>query len=148
MIYLEYERFKVKYLEIQNKYNEILTEKENLFTKTQPNAIRYDLEHVQGGDHENGFDSYLIAKEEKKIDERLFEARQLLEDREKLLLLKEKELRASKDKLDRIYCMRFVDNKRPYIIARSLNYSESQIYRIIDKIQKSLRGKKNERISI
>ena len=141
-VFIDYETYKCKYLEIQVKYNEILTEKENLFTKTQPNAIRYDKVQVQGGKYGNGFDEYLIAKEKKKIDERLAEARQLLEDRERLLKLKEKELRASKDKLDLIYCMRFVDNKRPYAIARSLNYSESQIYRILDKIQKEIRSGK------
>ena len=139
-VFIDYETYKCKYLEIQVTYNRILTEKENLFTKTQPNAIRYDKVQVQGGKYGNGFDEYLIAKEKKKIDERLAEARQLLEDRERLLKLKEKELRASKDKLDLIYCMRFVDNKRPYAIARALNYSESQIYRILDKIQKEIRS--------
>lgn len=141
-VFLDYEIYKCKYIEIQVKYNEILTEKENLFTRTQPNAIRYDKVQVQGGNLGNGFDDYLIAKEKAKIDERLIEARQLLEDRERLLKLKEKELRASKDRLDLIYCMRYVDNKRPYAIARSLNYSESQIYRILDKIQKEIRSEK------
>lgn len=141
-VYIGYEIYKCKYLEIQTKYNEILTEKENLFTKTQPNAIKYDKVVVQGGTYGNGFDEYLIAKDKEKIDERLAEARQLLEDRERLLKLKEKELRASKDKLDQIYCMRYVDNKRPYAIARCLNYSESQIYRILDKIQKEIRRRK------
>lgn len=141
-VYIDYETYRVKYLEIQSQYNEILTEKENLFTKTQPNAIRYDKVSVQGGKLDNGFDEYLIAKEKAHIDARLIEARQLLEDRERLLKLKEKELRASKDKLDLIYCMRFVDCKRPYAIARALNYSESQIYRILDKIQRDIRSKK------
>lgn len=141
-VYIDYDIYKCKYLEIQIQYNEILTEKENLFTRTQPNAIRYDKVQVQGGTYGNGFDEYLIAKEKEQIDERLSEARQLLEDRERLLKLKEKELRASKDKLDLIYCMRYVDNKRPYAIARCLNYSESQIYRILDKIQKEIRREK------
>ena len=104
-VFIDYELYKSKYLEIQVKYNEILTEKENLFTKTQPNAIRYDKMQVQGGTYGSGFDEYMIAKEKAKIDERLIEARQLLEDRERLLKLKEKELRASKDNLDQIYCM-------------------------------------------
>ena len=142
-VFTEYDIFKQKYIEIQSKYNEILTEKENLFTRTQPNAIKYDKLQIEGGKlRENGFDEYLIAKEEDKIDERLAEARQLLEDRGRLLKLKENELRASKNKLDLIYCLRYVDNKRPYAIARCLNYSESQIYRILDKIQKEIRSNK------
>ena len=141
MVCIEYERLKASYVRMQSVCDSILREKEKYFTKTQPNAIRYDKLQIEGGKlRENGFDEYLIAKEEDKIDERLAEARQLLEDRERLLKLKEKELRASKDKLDLIYCLRYVDNKRPYAIARSLNYSESQIYRILDKIQKEIRG--------
>ena len=68
MVYLEYERFKVKYLEIQNNYNDILTEKENLFTKTQPNAIRYDKENVQGGTFENGFDDGEWLVDENRLE--------------------------------------------------------------------------------
>ena len=139
MVYLEYERFKVKYLEIQNNYNDILTEKENLFTKTQPNAIRYDKENVQGGTFENGFDEYLIAKESKKIDERLNEARQLLDDREKLLRLKEDELRKSRDRIDVIYVLKYIDGVHPSKIAKNLNYSKSQVYRMLSKIQSTLR---------
>ena len=139
MIYLEYERFKVKYLEIQNKYNEILTEKENLFTKTQPNAIRYDKESVQGGQPVNGFDEYLIEKESKRIDERLREARQLLDDREKLLRLKEDELRKSRDIINKIYVLKYIDGMHPKKIADSLNYSRSQVYRMLNSIKSAIR---------
>lgn len=138
-VFIDYEIYKRKYLEIQEKYNAILIEKESLFTKTQPNAIRYDKEQVKGGKLGcNGFDAYLIAKEQAKIDERLIEARQLLEDREKLLLLKERDLRASKDIKDIVYRMKYLDGIKPNVISRCLNYSESQIYRFLDKIQREI----------
>ena len=142
MVYLEYEAYKRKFLDVLINYNDILTEKENLFNKTQSIAIRYDRENVQHSVGDSGFDKYLVEKEAKRIDERLDEARQLLDDREKILKLKEVELRASTDKPDQIYCMRFLDYKRPHEMAKILNYSVSQIYRILDKIQKNMRNMK------
>lgn len=139
MIYLDYEMFKIQYLETQVKYNDILTEKEDLFTRTQPNAIRYDKERVQTSvSGENGFDAYLIAKESKRIDERLEEVKSLMEDREKLLKLKEKELRLSNEKMDRIYLLRYVEGIKPHKIAKMLNYSVSQVYRVINQIESSI----------
>lgn len=140
MVFLEYERAKNKYSKAQMWLDDALTEQERLLTKTMPNAIRYDRVNVKSSPNGNVLDDYVIAKQEKKIDNKIFRMRQLLSDREKLLKLKEKELRVSKDKLDQIYCMRFVDNKRTYLIAKTLNYSESQIYRILDKIQKEIRN--------
>lgn len=136
MVFLEYERAKIKYSEAQMRFDEALTEQERLLTRTMPNAIRYDKVNVKTSQNGNVLDDYVIAKEEKKIDKKISRLRQLLTDREKLLRLKERELRVSKDNLDQVYCMRFVDNKRTYLIAKTLNYSESQIYRILDKIQR------------
>jgi len=139
MVFLEYERAKNKYSKAQMWLDDALTEQERLLTKTMPNAIRYDRVNVKSSPNGNVLDDYVIAKQEKKIDNKICRMRQLLADRERLLKLKEKELRASKDKLDQIYCMRYVDDKRIYLIAKTLNYSESQIYRILDKIQREIR---------
>lgn len=135
MIYLEYEIFKSKYLDTQRTYNEILEEQERLFTKTQPNAIRYDKERVQGGYSVNSLEEYMMEKEKKHIDDRLKESRQLLNDRATLLKAKEKELRESQDKIDRIYVCKYLDGMHPDKIAMALNYSKSQVYRILKRIQ-------------
>lgn len=137
-IFRDYEIYKSKYYQTQRAINDILTEKEKLFTRTQPNAIRYDKNTVAGGKQSNGFDDYLIECEEQELDKRLAEAKRLLFEREKLLLLKERELRASRDKLDVVYRMRFLDDIKPQTIAMALAYSESQVYRIIEKIRKEL----------
>ncbi len=139
MVFLEYERAKNKYSKAQMWLDDALTEQERLLTKTMPNAIRYDKVNVKSSPNGNVLDDYVIAKQEKKIDNKICRMRQLLADRERLLKLKENELRVSKDKLDQIYCMRYVDDKRIYLIAKTLNYSESQIYRILDKIQREIR---------
>lgn len=135
-VYIDYELYKSRYYETQRALNDILTEKEKIFTRTLPNAIRYDKQVVGGGLPKNNFDEYMSELEENKVNERLAEAKQLLFERQKLLYLKEQELRASKDKVDVVYRMRFLDDIKPSTIAKALAYSESQIYRIIDQIRR------------
>lgn len=142
MIYLDYEQFKDRYLETQKKYDEILAEKEELFAMTQPKAIRFDKERVSGGDPVNSFEQYVIRKEKQRIDERLLEAKSLLDDRERLLKLKEKQLRESKDISDKVYLLRFIEHKRVYLVAKMVNYSEPQVYRILDGIRKRIKERK------
>ena len=140
MLYLDYEWLKAKYLEAQKQYDDILSEKEALFAKTQPKAIQYDKEAVKGGKKGNAFESYMIKKEEKKIDERLSECKELFFARAELLQMKEKELRASKQLYDRIYCMRILDRYSAEKIAAKTNYSNMHIYRKIEQIQKMLQN--------
>ena len=136
MVFIEYENLKAKYVSIQQICDQILQEKEKYFVRTQPDAIRYDKLNVAGGEKKNHFDEYLQNCESKRIDERLNEAVNILHARAELLKIKEQELRESKDIYDIVYTMKNLDNIKIHTIARALNYSESQIYRIIDKIQK------------
>lgn len=136
MVYLEYEECKQKYLDAQEIFSEILQTKEELFAQTQPLAVSYDSEHVDGGNPANRFDSYLITKDRLQLDAKLEEAKALMEERLHLMHLKEQELRSSKDVHDRIYVMRYLDHIRVFIISRRVRYSESQVYRILEKIEK------------
>lgn len=136
MVYVEYEKLKKQYDYMVGITDQILKEKENLFCKTQPNAIQYDKVSVTGGKHENGFDDYLEECEKRKIDKRLNEAICILNARAELVRLKEQELRASKEPIDVIYCMKVLDNVKVPTIAMALNYSEMQIYRFLNKIKK------------
>lgn len=140
MLYVEYEKYLNRYRSTQAKVDEILTEKEAIFLKTQTQGIRYDLEKITGGAYTNIFESYVINLEKKKIDERLQEAKSLLEERKMLLDMKERELRNSKELYDKIYRMRYIDNLSPYNIGERIGYSTSQIYRILDKINKILKN--------
>lgn len=133
-VYIVYEDFKNKYFESQNKYDEILREKEYLFSKTQPKAARTD-KIIISGTKSNVFDEYLIVKEKKRIDQRLEEIKAIVEDRAKLLKLKEVELRHSKNIWDKIYTLRYLDNLHVKEIAMVLNYSKIQIYRKISVIK-------------
>ena len=138
MLYIEYQDFKNKYAEAQKKYDEILSQKEKLFSMTQPKATTFDKERVSGGLPTNSFEEYLIAKEEKKIDEQLKEIKSILDDRERLLLIKEKELRISKDWYDKIYTYYFIDKLSTYKIEKRVPYSQKQIWNIVKKIKSNI----------
>lgn len=138
MVFVEYEEYYGLFKESQEQYNSIIREKENLFAKTQPNATRFDKEKVTGGVMENAFDTYLERKDETMIDYRISEAESLLRNRELLLSIKKDELYASHDILDKVYRMNRIERIRPYRIARILNYSVSQIYRHLERIDSVL----------
>ena len=139
MLYIEYEEYKTRYYEVQKKYNQILNEKEELFARTQPKATQITGEKTTGGKHVNAFDEYLIQKEKKNIDQRLEEVKSILEDRERLLKLKEQELRASKDSYDKIYRCRYIDRLTIDKTTRISNYSRAQVFNILNKIKRSIR---------
>ena len=136
MIYLEFEKYRDKFLSVQQIFNNVLIEQEQLFTRTQPNAIRYDKEKVSGGDGGNMLENYVISLEDRQIHEKLSMLRQLLDDREKLLRQKESELRQSTNKYDKIYVLKYLDGYSISRVADKLNYSKSQIYRMLGKMNK------------
>lgn len=136
MIFFDYAVLRLKYHEAQTRLDEILSEKEDLFERTQPKSPPLDRDRIDNGTPRHAFDEYLIEKERKRIDERLAEAGELLAERERLLNEKEAELRASADTYDRVYRMRFLEHKRVHQIAGACHYSEMQIYRILSEIKK------------
>lgn len=135
MDYLDYEFCKKRLCKMQEIFGQILMEQEELFNITQLNAICYS-EKIDNNSKSSLFDYYLSQKEKKQIDERLAEAKKILEERFYLLKIKENELRKSKNLFDLIYIYKFVDGLRIDVIAKKLNYSKSQIYRKIEKIEK------------
>ena len=139
MLYVEYEEYKSKYYEVQRKYNDILNEKEELFARTQPKATQISGEKTIGGKHENAFDEYLIQKERKNIDKRLAEVKSILDDRERLVKLKEQEIRASNNSYDKIYRCRYIDRLTIEKTVRISNYSRSQVFNILKEIRKNIK---------
>ena len=139
MLYIEYEKYKNKYYEVQKKYNDILNEKEYLFSKTQPSAIKISEDKIIGGKHSNAFDDYLIQKERKNIDQRLEEVKSILDDRERLVKLKEQELRASTNVYDVIYRCRYIDRLTIEKTTRIVNYSRSQVFNKLREIRKNIK---------
>ena len=98
-----------------------------------------DAERVMTSSVVNTFEAYLIAKEERRIDERLSEAKSLLDGREHLLRQKETELRQSKDIHDRIYRLRYIEHAKISRITRDVCYSRAQVFRILDAMRENMR---------
>lgn len=146
MLYVEHNEYKNKQLAAQREYDAILAEKERLFSKTQPKAIKYDSEKIIFGYENNIFDNYLIVKEKKRIDERLAEIKSILDDRTKLLDLKEKELRQSKDWHDKIYVYYYLEHISVKQIQFKIPYSRSQIFNIINIINENCHIPKTKHI--
>ena len=151
MIYPEYDQIKRKYHASQKAVERILTEKEKLFQMTQPKSTMGEYEREsdksisvggKGGDKINQIEQYVIKLEESEINERLAEAKGILEEWRSLLGDKEQELRQSKNIDDELYCMRFIDHMRVRDIARKLHYSQPQIYRRIKSIRENLQHEK------
>ena len=139
MIFLEYERAKIKYYKAQMWFEEALSEQERLITKTMPSAVSYAKPVVQSSPNGNVLDDYVIAKEEKRIDKKISRMRKLMDDREKILKVKEQELRKSHDKMDLVYTKWKIDGQSPEEISEVLHYSKSQVYRMIGGIKSAIR---------
>lgn len=137
MHYMVYDWCRYKYDVLQDQFTQVLLEKERLYTKTLPNAIRYDKDQVQTSVDGSMLENYVVSLEEEKIDVKLKRLRQSIEDWGILLELKEKELRKSNSIPDRIYVFRYIDDYSINKITKELNYSKSQVYRILKKIGKT-----------
>ena len=138
MVYLEYEEYLRNYHRAQERFNDVLLEKERLFTQALPSAVRYDKDRVKSSITGNALDRYVIEVDEKKINETLAELRQVIGDRAILLDVKERELRSSKDKSDIVYVCKYLDGMSIGRICHKLNYSRAQVYRIICDIGRSI----------
>ena len=139
MLYEEHIACKAALEATQGMYYSILSEKENLFALVMPKSVRTDKIQTNGGDRVGLFDVYLDIKERSMIDERLCEARDLLERRSDIAKLKESEVRASRDFYDRVYVGYFLDKWPISIILNRTNYSRAQLFRIVGKIRKKMR---------
>lgn len=135
MIYQEYEYCLYRYKGCRKRYDMLLLEAEEIFTKTQIKAINYDKDAVTGGRISgNTLENYILDKEKADIDNRIIKMRHVLDERYRLLKEKEDELRKSQDLDDKIYWMRCFEHLKLHKIASQLSYSESQVSRRLRKM--------------
>lgn len=148
MIYIEYAHIKKKCSDAEIMLEKILSDKDELFQRTQPRSLmgEYEREHdkritvaSKGGTKVNQIEQYVIEVEERGINERLLEAKSIVEDWRAVLMAKEQELRKSKHIDDELYVMRFLDHKRVRDIARATHYSKSQIYKKLQLISEKVK---------
>lgn len=142
-MYLDYEIAKIRYLKSRDDVETILEERERLFGITQPHSMQYDQDRVVTSPS-NSIEAYIVLKEQTKIEQRLTEAKGILQERAEFLSVMEKDLRKSRDIEDRIYCMRYLDKLKIHKIKKAVHYSEAQIYRILGTIKETIKEVKND----
>jgi len=143
MLYLEYEKCKRKRQRLLDEYKKLLREKEAIFTKTQPKAIRYDADRVQESHDGNKLENYILEMEQKRIDERLKEVQSYIEGLDKIAETLIVDMQTSNVKEDRFYVLRCVLGKKMSEIVAATNYSEPYIYKRLAIIKKNI--EKNKR---
>ena len=144
-MYLEYEESRLRYREAVNTYNAIVAEKEELFARTQPKSVKYDQERVSGGMPQNPFEEYVITMEKRRVNERLAEAKSIVDERKRILEHREWELRRSTDIADRVYCRRMLDKWRIARICKETHYQEAQVHRYLHDIREQIKMIGNDR---
>ena len=144
-LYLEHRRYYLAYQNALNKVERIVDEREQLLTKVQPKSslAEHEREFMKsnpqtGGGYVNKVEEYVIELDQRKIKERLEEAKAIMNERYDILMRKETELRKSKDIYNVIYTMYWVDGMKADAIMVNTGYSRSQVYNIIKHISKQI----------
>ena len=124
--YLDYEYTKAKYVELQERFAKVLLEKERLFTRTLPSAIRYDKDKVQTSpdDQMSKIVAEINALETEMAEVQLLKTQQIEKIELAVNSLESDEERTA-------LTMRYI-NRRPIAeIADDMGYSEPTIYRFM-----------------
>lgn len=143
--YLEYEQIKTKYTDLQEQFARVLLEKERLFTRTLPSAIRYDKDVIQSTVDGSPLEDFVISVDTKEIDIKIKRLRHHLNDWGVLLTVKETALRKSPTLIDRIYVMRYLDGYSVNKVCRTLHYEKSRIYELLREIDRKSKSGKNRK---
>jgi len=145
-LYEEYYDLFKKYNNAKWHYEDKLRKKALLIIQTQPGAIDTTKENVKGGKITDKFELFVSQLE--KLDPELQTARNERDLLAYLLKKKEKELRGSKDIIDRVYVLKYLDKRKARHISIIINYSLSRTYDLINEIEKKLNIGKNRKKSI
>jgi hypothetical protein len=127
-------------------YETLLKEREDIFSRTQPQGIRYDRDKVMTSPNGDPFTAYMAEMERTGLQKRIETARTIMTDYKAIRDEREASLRRSKDLYDKIYRMRYLDHLKPLYIARRIGYSKSEIYRKLDSIEKKMGKYGNNRM--
>ena len=119
MLYFEYEKYKKKYIKVQEAYEALLTERENIITS------------------KTGFERI------DDIEKSIRALKQSLIDRKKVLDSKKEDVLNSHSVEDIVYRMRYIERVKVNRIAKCIHYSETQTYRILNKIDENLETVRN-----
>lgn len=134
MYYIKrYRRNLIRYENAMDIHEQLVSQREALFQRTQPQAIQIKTDKIMGSGTGNPLEDYAIRTQQ--LDEKIRKAARLVCKRRNMLKRAESDLRSSKGTWDRIYVYHYLESKKIPWIAMRMGYSERQIYRILQKIQ-------------
>lgn len=140
MIYRDYIRHKADLVQALKDYSDALDEKAELFQRTQPSSVSFDRIGTTGtrGSGTDQIDEYLIQTQRRQLDERLRDARDIVELMKERLANDETMLSMSEDAVDRVFLVRYVKNRSAADTASILHYSQSYVFKLCREIEKSV----------
>lgn len=144
-LYLEHRKLYLQYREAVQKVENVLNDYEIISAKVQPKSSLAEHERefspvvvAAFGQSINKSEEYVIAMEQHRIEERLYAAKLILQERTELLRLKEEEIRKSKDIYNMVYTAKWIDGLKPDAIVKQTGYSRSQVYNILGHLTKQI----------
>lgn len=140
--YREHRKAYIEYINAQNVVNDIVNEYLVAFQRTQPHSPVYTDAGTKAN-QVNRVEEYVIEVEHKDLKRRAEDATMLLDLKQRLVDIKEKEVRKSCSVYDAIYVSKWIDHKKPKDIILDLDlkgfcYSSSQVYEIIKRLEKEI----------
>lgn len=136
MLYVDYEKMWEVIRKQEKEYFDLINDRDELFTKTQPKATTFDKELVDSSHNSNMLETYVIKEEQ--ITTRINQLNKSIDDRYQALNRKREELRLSKNIYDRIYYLKYVERLSIYKIAALVGYERTSVWRHLKKIEKSI----------
>lgn len=133
-----------KELEVAEIRLNVLQNKKNiLFEKMMPKASQIKEIVTSGGKQEDAYAKYIteVYDLDKEIELKQNEVNMLKYNLKKMEIT----IREMKELEEKVFVMRYIDNKKVKHIARELNYTEKNIYRVLDIIREKI--EKNRKIS-
>lgn len=140
MIYKDYIRHKADLVQALKDYSDALDEKAELFQRTQPSSMSFDRIGSAGtrGNGTDQIDEYLIQTQRRQLDERIRDARDIVELMMERLENDETMLKMSDDAADHVFLLRYVKNRSAADTASILHYSQSYVFKLCREIEKSI----------
>lgn len=129
--------------ELENDLEYFLAKKEILFNKTQPSAVDYSKDSVQGGKRANKYDDYVASIEELDINENIDKIYCLLKINQDWYDKKLEILGEYEPLIRKIIELRENDTKWELIAGR-VGYSARQCQRYYDKYLKREKKRRTE----
>ena len=130
--YKEYKRQLNEFEKLKIEFEKLLTKKQKLFEKTQPKGIIISGDKIESSRYKNILEEYV--EQEEVIDKQLTNIKKQISNRRYLLKLALQEMQESKEIKDIIYNLYYIENLSCREIAEKVNYSKSQVHRILKKM--------------